>query len=274
MAISQLFFFFYSRMTDNILVCSDVTSVGESDSSKASIEDRYGSITTVSVGTNAKSARDLVKGQEKLLTMLQDLKYELSKMDREASRIREDVARSKHTFSVIFNTPENLYTKPVTENPRSTFAASSWMYKHGESELSLQYLNKICTYTPKRSPSGYRSESHSKNLDSIRQRAARFMHTPSPGTTKSAGNRTHQNYLTHDHYSATESDTESTTSSCYQPHSGMRSLSESTYYGSSESISEDAGSSTESNATIGKHRAKVFGRRTSSFYQQFGESSQ
>lgn len=255
-------------MANNVTVCSDVTSVGEQSESEAGSTykgDKH--ITTVSVDTSAKSAKDLVKGQEKLLTILQDLKYELDKMDREASRIRDDVVRSKQMFNTIFDMPEAHHVKKTSDGFRSTHPASSTTYRHNDGDLKLCYLNKISTYSSKRSLySSSRSEPCSSEIDDIRQRAARFTTRMSQGSL-----RTFQTVTPDDQYSGTESDAESSTSSRYQSHSSMGSLSASTYHGSSESISEDAGSSTESNATVGNR--PTYHNRTSYFYKQFGETN-
>ena len=270
-------------MADNVLVYSDATSISEKsehDTGRSSRRDTCtdnSDIPTVSIGLRGKNARDLVNGQDKLLTMLQDLKYELSKMDREANRIREDVARSKQTFSVIFNTAEPLHSKPAPELLISTVIPSNRKYNQRDGDLSLQYLTKICTYTPRRPLlSSYRSESQSRNFDDIRDRINCLNQTGSQGSIgyRTPGNRTPQHYMTDDQYSGTESDTESTTSSHYRSHSSMGSYSASTYHGSSESISEEAGSSTESNVTLTSRRSSICGRRTSSFYKQFGDTPQ
>ena len=273
-------------MADNVLVCSDATSISEKFEHRSSGRDSYPDIPTISLGSRGKTATDLVKGQEKLLTMLQELKYELSKMDREANRIREDVTRSKQMFSVIFNTAEPLHTKPAPEPIIATVTSSNRKYTQREGDLGLQFLNKISTHTPRRSLlSSYRSEPHSRNFDDIRDRVNRLNHRVSQGcidprTASQASmgqrmpsNRTPIPYMTDDQYSGTESDTESTTSSQYCSHSSG-SFSTSTYRGSSDSISEDAGSSTESNVTLTSRRSSICGRRTSSFYKQFGETPQ
>ena len=260
---------FFFRMADSVVVCSDVTSVGEQSESEASSLYKDGKhIPTVSVAGGAKSAKDLVKGQEKLLTKLQDLKYELDKMDRESSRIREDVVRSKQMFNTIFDLPPAQNIKHTSDTFRSTRPSSSTLYRHTDADLKLSYLNKIATYAPKHSfSSSGRGEHRSTELDDIRQRAARFTTSMSQASL-----RNFQNYTSDEQYSGTESDAESLTSSHYPSRSSAGSLSESTYQGSSESVSEDAGSSTESNVTIG-NRPKTALRRTSYFYKQFGEAS-
>ena len=48
-----------------------------------------------------ESARDLVKSQENLILMLQRMKNDLSKIDREATSIKEEVVRSRQVFEVV-----------------------------------------------------------------------------------------------------------------------------------------------------------------------------
>ena len=273
-------------MTDNVLVCSDATSVSQK-ADQNSHTDSHPNIPTISLGSRGRTAKDLVKGQENLLTMLQELKYELSKMDREANRIREDVSRSKQMFSVTFNTAEPVHTKPTPESVIGTVPPLSRKYTQREDDLRLQFLNKICTHTPRKSLlSRYRSDQHSRNFDNIRDRVNHLNHRVNQRgneqrtvgwgsrSQRLPSNRTPTPYHTDDQYSGTESDTESTTSSYYRSHSSG-SFSTSTYRGSSDSFSEDAGSSTESNITLtNSRRPSICGRRTSSFYKQFGEAPQ
>ena len=46
--------------------------------------------------TGAASARDLVRGQERLLDMLHSMNIDICRMDREASRIKEDEEKNVH----------------------------------------------------------------------------------------------------------------------------------------------------------------------------------
>ena len=263
----MVIFLFCFRMADSVIVCSDTTSVGEQSEHEPGAKSRGEKLVrTVSVKDKTKNARDLVRDQEKLLTVLHDLKYDLAKMDREANRIREDVIRSKQMFSVIFNKPEAHHMPLASDSFRPSHSSSPMVYRNKDNELSIHYLNKIPTVSQTSIHSRNRRETHSSGLDDIRQRVARFAHRVGGDSDRSS------RCYTADEYSGTESDAESTTSSRYWTQDSMGSLigsaAGSTYYGSSESLSEEAGSSTESNTTISSRSVSVHHDQSSYFYKQ------
>ena len=259
-------------MADVVVVCSDTTSVGDQSENESPIIARPPRpVRTVSIKEKAKNARDLVKGQEKLLSILQDLNYDLAKMDREANRIREDVIRSKQMVRLVVDKNESHHTPLASSSFRPTHSSSLMPYKNRDNELSMHYLNKIPTLSPRSSMnSRYRSSSRNRDLDDIRQRVASFGRRIRRDSERSSRRGSRSFSTAEDQYSGTESDVESS-SSRYWTQSSGRSVTggNSTYYGSDDSLSDDAGSSTESNATIYSNRSvSIHTDESSFFYKQ------
>lgn len=97
----------------------------------------------------AKSARELVKRQEQLLSMVQSMHSDISQMDREASRIREDIVRSNQLFHEIARMKEAHNLQLVPEDYNSAYSmpkATCQRRKTHDTGLNLRYLNQLSTF--------------------------------------------------------------------------------------------------------------------------------
>ena len=231
--------------------------------------------------TGAASARDLVRGQERLLDMLHSMNIDICRMDREASRIKEDVVKSNQLFDVVVNLKETHHLPVAMEGfnmsysiPRVTYPRQ---YLNRDTPTSIHHLNQLSTF---RKDSYYNGLSHESSVSpeyatacNVRvlnrrsiQGCAGNLHS---GNVASRRDRRSTHYPAYDINSGTESDIESTAStmsnnwsSSYRHAHNESHDSDSTY---------DAGSSTESASTCGEDSVRYQGnstqqRRSSYFY--------
>lgn len=148
----------------------------------------------------AKSARDLVKRQEQLSSMLQAMHADISQMDREASRIREDIVRSNQLFHVMARMKEAHHLQLLPEGYNVAYSIPKVTYQRRGTHttgLTLRYLNQLSTFRPK-----FRSESpicYTNSLSGMSESSYRH----SVAVLNSSAD---------DSYSGTESETESSMS--------------------------------------------------------------
>lgn len=118
---------------------------------------RNGSIAKIEVKNidkrefRAKSARELVQNQDRLVNMLQSMKSELCKMDREAIRIKEDIVRSNQYFNVVVKKkmPHHLPYLPEGYNlPYSIPKVIYPKHKPFDRYLNKKLLNQLSTFRP------------------------------------------------------------------------------------------------------------------------------
>lgn len=212
--------------------------------------------------TRAKSARELVKSQEHLIDLLQNMRSDLAKMDREASSIKEDIVRSNQLFHVMVKMEKNhrLQFLPGGYNishaqPKVTYAR----HRDTEKELNIKYLNQLSTYQPRFLPISALSRSNSSDYcdgyRSVTPSSCRFR------SRQSSLRRTQSDSSTDDSYSGnsgTESEIDSATS-----REISRSERSSNISLDSISTCNEAGSSTES------LRPQYRNRRSSYFYTAY-----
>lgn len=221
----------------------------------------------------AKSARELVKSQEHLIDLLQNMRSDLAKMDREASSIKEDIVRSNQLFHVMVKMEKNhrLQFLPGGYNishaqPKVTYAR----HRDTEKDLNIRYLNQLSTYQPRFLPvsAGRSALSKSNSNDfcdgyrSVTPSSCRF------GNRQSSLREAQSDSSTDDSYSGnsgTESEIDSATS-----RELSRSERSSNISLDSSSTCNDAGSSTESLSSPNRNAGT--GRRSSFFYTSYVET--
>lgn len=214
----------------------------------------------------AKSARELVKSQERLVDLLQSMKSDISKMDREASRIKEDIVRSTQLFHVMVKMKKAHHLQPVSGGYNISHSLPKEVYhryKSSSRDLNIRYLDQLSTYRPNFLSDSYRRSSLSSASSRDHSRFENHRQVSSlPNTARSS--LTHTNSTSSDESysgnSATESELDYTQSE-------QLSVAESTRSVIQDSDSEDdAGSSTESASSPGSMAAELNRRRSSYFY--------
>lgn len=216
--------------------------------------------------TRAASARDLVRSQERLVNMLQAMKIDISRMDREASRIKEDVVRSNQLFDIVVKMKE-VHHLPIAREgynifysmPRVTYPRQSYM----EKPSSLRFLNQLSSFGSgsHSRPSSRRPSMSPDYIAACNVRALNRRSIQASLSCLSSGSRrrrSSQTSSTYDNNSGTESDIESTATLSY---SWSRRHRPSISY-ESDSTYEGTGSSTESaftyrqDSTVGPARGQ------------------
>lgn len=96
------------------------------------------------------TVRDLIRSQERLLEMLQTMKLDISRMDREASRIKEDVVRSNQLFDIVVKMKEPHHLLVAREGFNVSYAMPRVTYQRhlppSDAQLPVQHLQKLSTY--------------------------------------------------------------------------------------------------------------------------------
>ncbi|XP_052257330.1 uncharacterized protein LOC127862295 [Dreissena polymorpha] len=120
----------------------------------------------------AKSARELVQNQEYLIQMLQKMNTDISRMDREASRIKEDVIRSKQLFHVAVKRKEAHHLPLSMEGYNMSYSMPRITYHThrtvSDSAAPLRYLNRFTNYGITGSASSSRRSSAMSSRSSFR----------------------------------------------------------------------------------------------------------
>ncbi|XP_060553382.1 uncharacterized protein LOC132714504 [Ruditapes philippinarum] len=211
----------------------------------------------------AKSARELVKNQEHLIDLLQSMKSDISKMDREASRIKEDIVRSTQLFHVMVKMKKAHHLQNVSGGYNISYSLPREIYHRYKStsrDLNIRYLDQLSTYRPNscrrsslssassRDYSGYQGLRHSASLPNTMKAGLTSQNSNSSDDSSYSGN------------SATESEIDSAKTTQLSVTGSTRSVSE-------DSDTEDnAGSSTESASTHGPTETELSRRRSSYFF--------
>lgn len=96
------------------------------------------------------TVRDLIRSQERLLEMLQTMKLDISRMDREASRIKEDVVRSNQLFDIVVKMKAPHHLPVAREGFNVSYAMPRVTYQRhlppSDAQLPVQHLQKLSTY--------------------------------------------------------------------------------------------------------------------------------
>lgn len=227
--------------------------------------------------TGASTARDLVQSQERLLEMLQTMKADISSMDREASRIKEDVVRSNQLFDIVVHMKE-AHHLPFSRDgfnishsmPRITYSKQPSYF---DRPMSMRYLNQLSTFRKGNhsNASSRRSSVSSEyaNACQVRAKHRRSIRESLDILSRDEFRRTSRVESPNDvsdNYSGTESDIESTTGAS---DTGIHRIGRYRPIIRSRGWSEATGSSTESSATVDPEDelpVRNVNRRSSYFY--------
>lgn len=228
----------------------------------------------------AKSARELVKSQEHLLDLLQTMRYDLNKMDREAERIKEDIVRSNQLFHVMVKMTKPHHLPLARQGYNMSHSQTRVTYDRRRSRErvpNMRYLNQLSTYRPDFLSGSRRS---SLSLVSVRDFSGSRSSFRYSDTSRGSDSRSGINISNHtgssspDSYSGTESDMESVSRQLSRYESSSNVSQDSTDRSLSGDSYESSTESTESSPNFKRGRAYSAGRRCSYIYTKRIDSPQ